>query len=64
MSKSSKKNTDIPLKPHSDRSHNLDSALPDERIIALVKFMARRAAQMDYESCAASQTDHPEKGDK
>ena len=43
------------LKSLSNRSHNHDSI--DPRLIALVKFLARRAAEEDYKShltCAAN----------
>ena len=64
MRKSTKKEKVALLKSHDDQSHNLDSLLPDERIIALVKFLAHQAAQQDYKSHAASQTDHHDKNGK
>jgi len=45
-SKRSKIRGNIDLKTPIDRSHNRDS--DDERIIALVRFLARRAAEQDY----------------
>lgn len=45
MNKSAKNNQQTQLKSHSNQSHNLDS-----RLIALVKFMARRAAEEDYKT--------------
>ncbi len=64
MGKPTNKNKATPLKSRSDRSHNPDTSLPDEQIIALVKFLARRAAQQDYDSNAASQADHHDKSGK
>ncbi len=41
-----KNNGVVGLHCHQKRSHNLDSY--DERITALVRFLARRAAEEDY----------------
>ncbi len=46
------------LKSQANRSHNLDS--PDAQIIALVRLMARRAAEEDYRKRAAKH--QPDKG--
>jgi len=46
------------LKFHSERSHNPDSL--DERIIALVRLMARCAAEEDYRN--RSPDHHQDKG--
>lgn len=45
-SNKNKKNYALDLKTPIDRSHNRDSN--DERIKALVRFLARRAAAEDY----------------
>ena len=41
----------IDLKTHIDASHNQIS--PDERLIRLVKLLARRAAQADFDATVA-----------
>jgi len=46
MNKPSKQNKQTQLKTQPNRSHNRDSG--DEHIIALVKFLARCAAEDDY----------------
>ncbi len=46
MNKPSKQNKQTQLKTPTNRSHNRDSS--DEHIIALVKFLARCAAEDDY----------------
>ncbi len=46
MKKFSRENRQIDLKTPANRSHNRDN--DDERIKALVRFLARRAATEDY----------------
>lgn len=58
MGKRVNKNSRFSLKKSRDRSHNPDSL--DERIIALVKLLARSAAEEDYRKCARHLSD---KGD-
>lgn len=59
MDKSAKNNQRTQLKSHGNQSHNLDS-----RLIALVKFMARRAAEDDYKTMNSRQNNQDIEGGK
>lgn len=58
MNKPAKHTKQVELKSLINQSHTQGS--PDAQIIALVRSIARRAAEEDYRACAAE--DYPDKG--
>ncbi len=58
MNKPAEQNKQAELQGLANRSHNQDSL--DARVIALVRLMARHAAEEDYRKRAADH--HPNKG--
>ncbi len=58
MNKPKSNNKQTQLKSHGNRSHNQDSQDINNQVIAFVKFLAREAAQQDYDTMHARSNNH------
>ncbi len=64
MNKPKSNNKQTQLKSHSNRSHNQDSQRIYDQLKALVKFLAREAAQQDYNAMRNCSNFHTKEGEE